>query len=463
MRICFSARSSYGIVSPKIFRQMKKEIPDLEAGFVVDNEINKAKFLSKNPGTDVYCIASFVQKEWNKIDENELSLIESKYECSPIWQYIYTDRFLIKADYQYATKMTVALFRFFEQLFSENEYQFYYDETIATLQSYAAYLVGKEFNVTYIGQMNFRKAETTNHYFFTDPYQHMFGFDPDYVSKQFSKEIIAKAEDYLTRFESSTGTSAIMSYVKTKPKFEIKWIVYAMYLYINKEYHNPFDYMNYKYYRYFLERFFFYFKYRIEKKYYSNPNLKCKFVYYPLHYQPEASTIVCAQKYEKQLFFIDSIAKSLPADTKLYVKEHYALLGHRDVTFYKQLKMYPNVVMVDPFFSSMELIKKSQAVITLTGTAGWEAMLLRKPVILGGHIYFDNAPGIVFLEDVYLQLTEALENWVQPTREDIIKYLCECFSNVYDGSAYFAKTDFQSADNIEKVSHAFCNIIHSLT
>lgn len=82
-----------------------------------------------------------------------------------------------------------------------------------------------------------------------------------------------------------------------------------------------------------------------------------KYVYYPLHYEPEASTLVCAVKYEKQLFFIDSWAKSLPADTVLYVKEHYAVLGHRELTLYKELKKYPNVVMIDPWESSRKLIK----------------------------------------------------------------------------------------------------------
>ena len=34
---------------------------------------------------------------------------------------------------------------------------------------------------------------------------------------------------------------------------------------------------------------------------YNKANYNRKYVYFPLHYQPEASTIVCAAKYEKQL------------------------------------------------------------------------------------------------------------------------------------------------------------------
>ncbi len=461
MRICYSARSSYGVVSPKLFREMEKQLPDIYAGFVVDNLKNEGKFLEINPGYRVHCLSSFVEENWESFKVEQLTEIERKYDCAPIWQYIYTDRFLIKRDYNYTVKMTVALFRFFEKIFSENAYQFYYDETIATLQSYVAYLVGKKWNVLYVGQMNFRKAETINHYLFTDPFQHMYGFDPNYHNKTYSKEIVQKAENYLTMFENSTGTSDIMAYVSTKPKLEIKWLFYATYLFFQPEYKNIYDYMNYQYYRFFFHRFAYYFKYHMVKRNYCKPDLNSKYLYYPLHYQPEASTIVCAQKYEKQLYFIDMIAKSLPADTKLYVKEHYALLGHRDVSFYKQMKFYPNVVIVDPFCSSMELIKNSQAVITLTGTAGWEAMMLQKPVILCGKIYFDNAPGIIHLEEAYLNVINSLKRWIKPTREEIIQYLCECFTNVYSGSAYFAKVDFQSDDNIQKMSNALCEFIQN--
>ena len=45
-----------------------------------------------------------------------------------------------------------------------------------------------------------------------------------------------------------------------------------------------------------------------------------------------------AEKYEKQMVAIDHIAKSLPYGKLLYVKEHYAILGHREINFYKELK-----------------------------------------------------------------------------------------------------------------------------
>ena len=64
------------------------------------------------------------------------------------------------------------------------------------------------------------------------------------------------------------------------------------------------------------------------------------------------------------MFFIDSIVKNLPADTLLYVKEHYAFLGSRHLNFYKEInKNYPNVVLIDPFISSRDLILESERLL----------------------------------------------------------------------------------------------------
>ena len=452
LKICFSARSAYQRVSPMIFNEIRNQRPNTKATFITDNIKSQKAIESNNEGVEVFNIASFIEQHWLDLNLDILSAYEEKYNCAPIWQYIYADRFLIKMPYSYCVKIATGLFMFYETIFHNNGFTHYYDESIATLQSYVAYIVGKAYGVHYLGQMTFRKAETKYHYFVADPFQYMDGFDPTFANKQYSENTVQNATAYLDSFEKSQTDSDIMTYVKSKPKLEFKWALYGLWLFFNKEYHNPCDYINYRYYMYFWGRTNYYFRYLNSQKYYKNPDMSLKYVYLPLHYQPEASTIVCAQKYEKQLFFIDSIAKSLPADTVLYVKEHYALIGHRDKHFYKQLNNYPNIRIISPFESSAELIKNSVAVATLTGTAGWEAMLLRKPVILGGHIYFDNAPGVVKTDDIYLNYIPIMQQWSQPKREDVIMYLCECFSNLGEGCVYFSRREFHNVENINKVA-----------
>ena len=201
----------------------------------------------------------------------------------------------------------------------------------------------------------------------------------------------------------------------------------------------------------------FYLRYLVSRKYYHMADYERKFVYFPLHYQPEASTLVCAEKYEKQLFFIDSLAKSLPADTVLYVKEHYTNLGHRDPHFFKELQKYPNVVVIGPWESSRKLMEKAVAVVTLTGTAGWEAMLLRKPVLISGNIFFENAPGVIKVPDIFDHYLEAMRRWQRPERKDVIQYLCEHMRSLKIGSVDITTASSLELDNIKAVSESLYN------
>jgi len=116
------------------------------------------------------------------------------------------------------------------------------------------------------------------------------------------------------------------------------------------------------------------------------------FFFFPLHYQPEASTSVWATYYNDQLNTIKNIAFTLPFPYKLYVKEHPASIGLRSGGFYKKLKELPNVVLISPEENIENIIRKSSGVITLTGTAGMEAALSGKPVYVLGNVFYTYHP-----------------------------------------------------------------------
>jgi len=113
------------------------------------------------------------------------------------------------------------------------------------------------------------------------------------------------------------------------------------------------------------------------------------FVYFPLHLQPEATTAIRAPFYLNQVALVENIAKSIPVDMKLYVKEHPAMAGKRDSRYYHEIRKIPNVRLIDASVSSHALIKNSSLVATITGTVGWEALLMKKPVITFGHVFYN--------------------------------------------------------------------------
>lgn len=440
MNFCFLARPDLDELSPKLFLEIKKTYDkDANGYFVTTNHKESSVVKSFYSDAITFETSTYLKEHWNEFSEDKLGYFEKKYECAPIWKYIYIDRFLINRDYNYVVKITVGLFSFFENIFKKYKIDYYYSETIATLQCYIAYLVGKKTNTKYYGHMLARELDNTHHFVFNDPYQNICGFNNNYLTIEYSEKEIKQASKFLDDFEKNMIKPSFVNVQRVKPKIKLKDITIPIkYIknFFNKSLNEKFSYMYYKSYSSVWNPIVYYFRYKKCKKYYTLADYTRKYIYFPLHYQPEASTLVCAEKYEKQLYYIDSIAKSLPADTVLYVKEHFAKLGNRDENFYKELKKYPNVILIDPFEDSKTIIKESSAVVTLTGTAGFEAMLLRKPVFVAGNVFYSNAPGIINIDDIYQNIINKLNEWKQPSRMEIIKYLCEYFKSIYPGIQY---------------------------
>jgi capsular polysaccharide biosynthesis protein len=114
-----------------------------------------------------------------------------------------------------------------------------------------------------------------------------------------------------------------------------------------------------------------------------------KSVFYPLHFQPEASTLVGGIFYANQMGLIEAIAKSLPLGWTLVLKEHPAGRGARPEWQYRYMSHYPNVMFSDRL--SRDIVKACDAVVTITGTIAIEAMALDKPVVVFGNWFYDYA------------------------------------------------------------------------
>jgi len=140
------------------------------------------------------------------------------------------------------------------------------------------------------------------------------------------------------------------------------------------------------------------------KKWYKSksitPNLKCKYIYFPLHLQPEMTTLPKGRFFWNHQSVLDFLLATMPNNCKIYIKDHprqfsrsetYALLV-RDTEFYEKLIENDNVHLIDLEFDSKKLIESSMCVATITGTSGWEAMLSGIPVCVFGYPWYSNCP-----------------------------------------------------------------------
>lgn len=120
-----------------------------------------------------------------------------------------------------------------------------------------------------------------------------------------------------------------------------------------------------------------------------------KYVYVSLHMQPELATDLLGGRYADQLLLIEELVRTLPDDVVIYAKEHpQQKKNFRDPSYFERLKQIPRVRYLPPEVSPFELIAGSQAVVAISGTVGWEALQMGKPVLCFGAGWYRDFPGV---------------------------------------------------------------------
>lgn len=136
-----------------------------------------------------------------------------------------------------------------------------------------------------------------------------------------------------------------------------------------------------------------------------------RYVYFPLHMQPEVSTSGLGKPYFDQLLAIEQLAGILPREWKIYVKEHPCQgkiwvhnHQHRSTHFYERLMRLPQVVYLSAEVGNYDLMRHSQFVSTISGSSGWEAIKGGKPVLIFGRAWYATLPGVFeFRQDMSLK------------------------------------------------------------
>ncbi|HNN62160.1 MAG TPA: hypothetical protein PKH78_03925 [Candidatus Obscuribacter sp.] len=120
-----------------------------------------------------------------------------------------------------------------------------------------------------------------------------------------------------------------------------------------------------------------------------------------LHYQPEGTTLPYGLAFAQQWLAISRLRMALPEDVQLAVKDHPGMFlrgmlrpSVRDRYFYESIAGLPNTVLVDINQDSFDLIDHAEAVVTITGTAGFQALARGKPVIVFGTAPYRHFPSV---------------------------------------------------------------------
>ena len=184
------------------------------------------------------------------------------------------------------------------------------------------------------------------------------------------------------------------------------------------------------------------------------------YIYFPLHYQPEATTYPFGKNFIDQVKAIKLLSFYLK-DYKIYVKEHNDTfnISHlawakgdytRSKKFYDEILKIKNVRFLDLKLNSLKLIKNSKAVATISGAAGLESLLLGKPTLIFGYPWFHHFDE-VFSFNNKNNLKDSLDKYMKKKI-----FVSKTIKNINSMSKnIFLKQDLHNQDNFNYVSEIF--------
>ena len=395
--------------------------------------------------TQLDSFSDLIQQSFtHKPDLEFIKKLERDYAISALSLTIMADRHFGYDEkiLNYKQKLSIIelTFRYAINLNQNVSFKFAWFESVGDFFSYVLYLVFKKFGVEICcivhGQFPGKIAISNNEQLIWN------GVEEELIKISEigpSKEEINKAQKFLVDYRSNLpvpsrftkGSIPSLKYIDFK--LFIKWVKASLGSKPNSNifYKSPFRLLSLKLMRIFrslLSRRIF------DRLSENDPQ---DYVFFPLHFQPEMTTLVCAPFCINQVAVIEDIAKSLPAGTELIVKEHHGSVGRRRIIDYLDIKKNWNVRLVGPHEDTMNIIKNSKAVVTINSTVGLQGLLLGKPVVTLARVGYDASPAItrahnIPRKDLSNVLKKAMDS--TPNERDILFFLISVDRVLIDGA-----------------------------
>jgi hypothetical protein len=189
-----------------------------------------------------------------------------------------------------------------------------------------------------------------------------------------------------------------------------------------------------------------------------------KYLFYGLQKQPESSLDVSGRYYEDQMAILVNLWRLLPSGWKLVAKEHTNAIGDRSLSFYKRLLRYPGFILANERIDSKLLIENSQLVVTVSGTIGYEAGLMKKPAITLAPVFFNKinfSRFIPFDKLISYDNLKTLIDELSGQEDNRLEFTNYILKNSFQGyiSDYVTDRSVMDDDNINKIAHAFSKLL----
>ncbi|MEP6757363.1 MAG: hypothetical protein ABJA67_17805 [Chthonomonadales bacterium] len=189
-----------------------------------------------------------------------------------------------------------------------------------------------------------------------------------------------------------------------------------------------------------------------------------RFVLYTLNYTPEHSVDVLAPYFTDAYEVIKNIARGLPLDVKLYVKEHPNALGIRGPKYLKALKGIPGVKLIDPYINSHDLLNKAEITVSLSGTISLEAALYGKKTVILSDIFIHRFSTCLFTEEPWTIGAMIDMEWPEVDVDNDIRQMAWFLSNTFEGTVVDRITSPEGVapENLKKVAFGFFTLLRAI-
>jgi len=163
-----------------------------------------------------------------------------------------------------------------------------------------------------------------------------------------------------------------------------------------------------------------------------------EYVFFPLHFVPEASINYFSEFFYDQVSIIENISRCLKENQYLVVKEHPAQVGLLSTKDYRRVKnKCSNIIYISGAESSMDIACGAKCIVTITGTVGYEGLIIGKPVISMGNVFYNHNQDVMHINS-YKELKEIIreDKLVYPNENRTLNFVREFIGIQVNGVPY---------------------------
>jgi hypothetical protein len=208
-----------------------------------------------------------------------------------------------------------------------------------------------------------------------------------------------------------------------------------------------------------------------KKKSINGPHINKKFVYFPLHYQPERSSCPDGGYFSNQYLLLRTFRQYLDSNINIIIKEHPKQFqsksvrnqSNRSLFFYSKLLSQENTFFLDYNYDTRDILLNPnlEGILTIRGNIIVEASLNNVPSFTFGATIWKDLPlifdcnKISILENVNSYLRSNISNF--PIKDDVLK----SFKKIVNTGFVSNQTVFDKLNDIDqnRFNRYFINLL----